>query len=89
MLVLTAAEHRKEMEKPLPGSKGPELPTMMLPIEQNPGEYEEHFVFQDPDHPLDVRRAAVKEELCHVRRSHRLDVHPTSTLSLPLCQRQC
>ena len=80
MLVLTAAEHRKEMGKP-------ELPTMMLPIEQNPGEYEEHFVFQDPDHPY--RRAAVKEELADVRRSHGLDVYPTSTLSLPLCQRQC
>ena len=47
VLVLTAAEYRKELEKPLPGSGGPKLPTMILPSEQNPGEYEEHFVFQD------------------------------------------
>ena len=46
---------------------------MMLPSEQNLGEYEEHFVFQDPDHPY--RRAVVKQELTDVRRSHRLDVH--------------
>ena len=35
VLVLTAAELRREMEKPLPGSRWPELPTMMLPSEQN------------------------------------------------------
>ena len=46
---------------------------MMLPSEQNPGECEEHFVFQDPDHLY--RRAVVKQELADVRRSHRLDVH--------------
>ena len=41
-----------------PWSGGPKLPTMILLSEQNPGQYEEHFVFQDPDHPF--RRAAVK-----------------------------
>ena len=60
------------MEKPLPGSRGPKLPTMMLPIEQNPSEYEEHFVFHDPAHPY--RRAVVKQELADVRPLHRLDV---------------
>ena len=73
VLVLTAAEYRKEMGKNLPGSRGPKPQTMMLRSEQNPGEYEEHFVFQDPDHPY--RRAVVKQELADVRRSHRLDVH--------------
>ena len=61
------------MVKPLPGSREPELPTLMLPSEQNPDKYEEHFVLQEPDHPY--RRAAVKQELADVRRSHRLDVH--------------
>ena len=51
VLVLTATEYRKEKGKPLPGIRGPKLPTMMLPSEQNPGEYEEHFVFQHPDYP--------------------------------------
>ena len=46
---------------------------MILPSEQNPGENEEHFVFQDPDHRY--RRAVVKQELADVRRSHRFDVH--------------
>ena len=115
LLVLTAAEYRKEMVKPLPGAGRPELPTMILLSKQNPGENEEHFVFQDPDHRY--RRAAVKQELADVRRSHRFDVHrnaherrrskstrpardppwrsfqsrasSTSTLSLPLYQRQC
>ena len=73
VLVLTAAEYKTEMGKPLPGSRGLKLPTMMLLSEQNPVEYEEHFVFQDPDHPY--RRAVVKQELAVVRRSHRLDVH--------------
>ena len=45
----------------------------MMPATRNPGEYEEHFVFQDPDHPY--RRAVVKQGLADVRRSHRLDVH--------------
>ena len=72
MLVLTASKYRKEMAKPLPGSRGLKLPTMMLPSEQNPFEYEEHFVFQDPAHPY--RGAVVKQELADVRRSHRLDV---------------
>ena len=72
VLVLTAAEFRKEMEKPLPGSRGPQLPTMMLPSAQNPGAHDEHFCVQDPAHPY--RRAVVKQELADVRRSHRLDV---------------
>ena len=72
VLVLTDAEYRKQMEKPLPGSRGPKLPTMMLRSEQNPSDSEEHFVFQDPAHPF--RRAAVKQKLADVRRSHKLDV---------------
>ena len=35
------------------------IPTMMLPSEQNPGEYEEHFVVQDPEDLY--RRAVVKQ----------------------------
>ena len=70
MLVLPPAEYRQEMEKPFPGSTEPNLPTMMLPSEQNPGVYEEYFVFQDPMHPY--RRAVVRQELADVRRSHRL-----------------
>ena len=46
---------------------------MILLSKQNPGENEEHFVFQDPDHRY--RRAVVKQELADVRRSHRFDVH--------------
>ena len=70
VLVLTTAEYRREMEKPLLGSRGPELPTTM-PSEQNPGEYVEHFVFQDPEHPhrptvvkhgLDVKRNAYESQ---------------------------
>ena len=60
------------MEKPLPGSRGPKLPMMMPPSEQNPSDSEEHFVLQDPAHPC--RRAAVKQKLADVRRSHKLDV---------------
>ena len=52
------------MEKPLFGSREPELLTMMLPSEQNPGEHEEHFMFQDPAYPS--RRAVVKQEFVDV-----------------------
>ena len=58
------------MVKPLLGSREPNIPMMMLPSEQNPGKYQEHFVFQDPAHPY--RRAVVKQELADVRHSRRI-----------------
>ena len=45
----------------------------------DPGEYVEHFMFQDPARPH--RRAALKQEVADVGRCHRLDVIALPTLA--------
>jgi hypothetical protein len=71
LIIMNAAEYKAYFKRPVPGSRGPKLPTMTVPKEGDPMESEKVFCFQDPSCPF--RRAVVSTNLTDKVRTHRLE----------------
>ena len=69
MIILNSTEYKAYFKRPVPGSRGPKLPTMTVPKEGDPMEVEKVFCFQDPSCPF--RRAVVSTNLIDKVSTHR------------------
>jgi hypothetical protein len=71
LIILNSTEYKTYFKRPVPGSRGPKLPTMTVPKEGDPMEVEKVFCFQDPSCPF--RRAVVSTNLIDKVSTHRLE----------------